>query len=133
MHLSIVINWSANLAGDLFEESCAHLSDSKFRKKTLPFFCSEFLSILLKTGDRKSTRLNSSHVRISYAVFCLKKKKKQTHVPLLGLSRPDCRHGCCSVQVAGILLGRGTVAIRPLSLVAVSLTVIFVVCGSLAH
>src|SRR5437870_10730985 len=28
-------------------------------------------------GDRKSTRLNSSHVAISYAVFCLKKKKKQ--------------------------------------------------------
>src|SRR3989442_9415208 len=28
-------------------------------------------------GDRKSTRLNSSHVRISYAVFCLKKKKKE--------------------------------------------------------
>src|SRR3989442_7852187 len=27
--------------------------------------------------DRKSTRLNSSHVRISYAVFCLKKKKRQ--------------------------------------------------------
>src|SRR3989442_1151651 len=27
------------------------------------------------SGDRKSTRLNSSHVRISYAVFCLKKKK----------------------------------------------------------
>src|SRR5690606_39936160 len=26
------------------------------------------------TGDRKSTRLNSSHVKISYAVFCLKKK-----------------------------------------------------------
>src|SRR5215475_15329748 len=32
--------------------------------------------------DRKSTRLNSSHVKISYAVFCLKKKKK---------SRPDDR------------------------------------------
>src|SRR5690606_41840160 len=29
-----------------------------------------------KTTDRKSTRLNSSHVKISYAVFCLKKKKK---------------------------------------------------------
>src|SRR5215813_15037479 len=28
-------------------------------------------------SDRKSTRLNSSHVRISYAVFCLKKKKKK--------------------------------------------------------
>src|SRR5690625_5394951 len=30
-----------------------------------------------RNGDRKSTRLNSSHVAISYAVFCLKKKKKQ--------------------------------------------------------
>src|SRR3712207_7386906 len=30
------------------------------------------------TGDRKSTRLNSSHANISYAVFCLKKKKKMT-------------------------------------------------------
>src|SRR5690349_22036363 len=29
----------------------------------------------IKKGDRKSTRLNSSHVEISYAVFCLKKKK----------------------------------------------------------
>src|SRR5690348_17718905 len=29
--------------------------------------------------DRKSTRLNSSHPSISYAVFCLKKKNKQTH------------------------------------------------------
>src|SRR3712207_6952984 len=30
-----------------------------------------------RRGDRKSTRLNSSHANISYAVFCLKKKKKQ--------------------------------------------------------
>src|SRR3989442_8904478 len=30
-------------------------------------------------GDRKSTRLNSSHVRISYAVFCLKKKIKNDY------------------------------------------------------
>src|SRR5438874_5502217 len=30
--------------------------------------------------DRKSTRLNSSHVEISYAVFCLKKKKKKEQV-----------------------------------------------------
>src|SRR5690554_7621793 len=34
----------------------------------------DLLAIIL---DRKSTRLNSSHVRISYAVFCLKKKKKK--------------------------------------------------------
>src|SRR3712207_7159901 len=30
-------------------------------------------------GDRKSTRLNSSHANISYAVFCLKKKKKKMY------------------------------------------------------
>src|SRR2546430_8652569 len=32
--------------------------------------------------DRKSTRLNSSHSQISYAVFCLKKKKQQTSILL---------------------------------------------------
>src|SRR5947199_7059059 len=32
----------------------------------------------LGRGDRKSTRLNSSHLGISYAVFCLKKKKMKT-------------------------------------------------------
>src|SRR2546426_6561226 len=34
--------------------------------------------ILTGAQDRKSTRLNSSHLVISYAVFCLKKKKKKT-------------------------------------------------------
>src|SRR5690625_6150707 len=34
---------------------------------------------VLNAGDRKSTRLNSSHVAISYAVFCLKKKKRQQY------------------------------------------------------
>src|SRR5690606_41990431 len=38
------------------------------------------LSIALWAGrDRKSTRLNSSHVKISYAVFCLKKKNKNRY------------------------------------------------------
>src|SRR2546429_4818449 len=35
---------------------------------------------LVRLGDRKSTRLNSSHGYISYAVFCLKKKKKLASV-----------------------------------------------------
>src|SRR2546426_7662949 len=34
--------------------------------------------LIIPTTDRKSTRLNSSHLVISYAVFCLKKKKKMT-------------------------------------------------------
>src|SRR2546422_7757712 len=49
--------------------------------------------------DRKSTRLNSSHGYISYAVFCLKKKKKpnshvqdgDVHPPLLRLARTGCK------------------------------------------
>src|SRR5215510_15312151 len=36
-----------------------------------------------RRSDRKSTRLNSSHVAISYAVFCLKKKKKKKTHPTL--------------------------------------------------
>src|SRR5437764_10789365 len=42
---------------------------------TQPYFLNKALS-----GDRKSTRLNSSHRCISYAVFCLKKKKQRIEV-----------------------------------------------------
>src|SRR3712207_7277788 len=41
-----------------------------------------------KDRDRKSTRLNSSHANISYAVFCLKKKKKVTTIPTSRLFVP---------------------------------------------
>src|SRR5438445_1995900 len=39
--------------------------------------------------DRKSTRLNSSHANISYAVFCLKKKKKCTRGDVVEVDRMD--------------------------------------------
>src|SRR2546430_12568947 len=39
----------------------------------------------IRHQDRKSTRLNSSHSQISYAVFCLKKKKAYTRCPLFRL------------------------------------------------
>src|SRR3712207_7290154 len=39
--------------------------------------------VLGADGDRKSTRLNSSHANISYAVFCLKKKKKYLNLVIL--------------------------------------------------
>src|SRR5690242_21421033 len=44
------------------------------------------------TADRKSTRLNSSHMSISYAVFCLKKKKQTKYIPFLSADRlcPFC-------------------------------------------
>src|SRR3712207_7998081 len=40
-----------------------------------------------KLTDRKSTRLNSSHANISYAVFCLKKKKDQNGISSSHISR----------------------------------------------
>src|SRR2546421_4392090 len=42
----------------------------------------------MEETDRKSTRLNSSHDQISYAVFCLKKKKNHEHIT--GLERRSC-------------------------------------------
>src|SRR5215469_17437625 len=39
--------------------------------------------------DRKSTRLNSSHVEISYAVFCLKKKKQKKH-QVIDTKKTEC-------------------------------------------
>src|SRR3712207_7206873 len=50
--------WSRGPAG----ERCRPLADVDPRREC-------------RSGDRKSTRLNSSHANISYAVFCLKKKK----------------------------------------------------------
>src|SRR2546430_10358972 len=48
--------------------------------------------ILAFEGDRKSTRLNSSHSQISYAVFCLKKKKNVTNTSVTGYIHTDSRH-----------------------------------------
>src|SRR3712207_6866128 len=45
------------------------------------------LAVVRRVVDRKSTRLNSSHANISYAVFCLKKKKITT-TPILNLNVP---------------------------------------------
>src|SRR5256885_6014301 len=42
-------------------------------------------------ADRKSTRLNSSHLVISYAVFCLKKKKKKQKVYLQTMLANNCQ------------------------------------------
>src|SRR2546430_12251279 len=49
-----------------------HIGDSQFYRNLSASFPTN--SITQMEGDRKSTRLNSSHSQISYAVFCLKKK-----------------------------------------------------------
>src|SRR5438874_10044791 len=51
--------------------------------------------------DRKSTRLNSSHVEISYAVFCLKKKKKkQYHIVIIN----ESKYRFCALVVSNTTL-----------------------------
>src|SRR5256885_3912505 len=54
-----------------------------------------YLLLTLPTKDRKSTRLNSSHLVISYAVFCLKKKNQifASFAPRYRQLEPACR--CC--------------------------------------
>src|SRR5258708_28717945 len=51
-------------------------------------------------GDRKSTRLNSSHQIISYAVFCLKKKKTTHHASLHGVAGPSTTAASTAVMDA---------------------------------
>src|SRR3989442_11135192 len=56
----------------------AHADRTRQRdQQGIPARAAEHQCDLHLPRDRKSTRLNSSHVRISYAVFCLKKKKKR--------------------------------------------------------
>src|SRR5689334_24545777 len=61
-----------NLFGDVFE---------KIRSDYVEPVSDEKLVEAAINGDRKSTRLNSSHSSISYAVFCLKKKKQSQPYP----------------------------------------------------
>src|SRR2546430_1880983 len=52
------------------------------------------------SGDRKSTRLNSSHSQISYAVFCLKKKNSHIHAVLAPLRSAHARDERTSASAA---------------------------------
>src|SRR5690606_41006659 len=58
--------------GKMADTASGDASQQGTRRRSSP--C---ISVTTLRRDRKSTRLNSSHVKISYAVFCLKKKKKK--------------------------------------------------------
>src|SRR5688572_31428735 len=58
--------------------SCRNIAKSRSTCRRRGFF-----------EDRKSTRLNSSHSQISYAVFCLKKKKKQSALDDTRFNHPE--------------------------------------------
>src|SRR3989442_8950869 len=57
-------------------DSIAYAAEAPLIRFGRGFAAEEQVWLMSARPDRKSTRLNSSHVRISYAVFCLKKKKK---------------------------------------------------------
>src|SRR2546428_10322401 len=64
-------------SADLSQEVCRRVRKVALeeRVRLTPVRC-DAAALPFRSGDRKSTRLNSSHDQISYAVFCLKKKKK---------------------------------------------------------
>src|SRR5690606_40916425 len=74
-HTNITVQWQATMSSS----HCIHVkgftacSFTAVELATIPRGCT-CLTELAYSIDRKSTRLNSSHVKISYAVFCLKKK-----------------------------------------------------------
>src|SRR5690554_7122389 len=68
---ALAVEPSMQMTGASFSDACTRASESWIS------FCNGYIQAAVDSlEDRKSTRLNSSHVRISYAVFCLKKKKK---------------------------------------------------------
>src|SRR3712207_9288001 len=64
-----------NKSGGAGAEGFLDVKASKGDPHKIIITLSNLFTTPLATGDRKSTRLNSSHANISYAVFCLKKKK----------------------------------------------------------
>src|SRR5690349_1384833 len=72
---------SVRIAG----EDITRMSDrelTRLRRRHIGFVFQSFNLLPTLSADRKSTRLNSSHVEISYAVFCLKKKKNKKYKQL---------------------------------------------------
>src|SRR5690349_22589718 len=84
-HTRSLRDWSSDVCSSDLAEPRHRLEAGSIERSFVPrprrifpfsFGRKSVLIAILACGDRKSTRLNSSHVEISYAVFCLKKKKK---------------------------------------------------------
>src|SRR5699024_12022961 len=81
------MEWSQVLVVSSVENSFQYLNKNPFPASFLNHnsYVVQFSALLIidhfhEILDRKSTRLNSSHVSISYAVFCLKKKNVKTYI-----------------------------------------------------
>src|SRR5436309_5620241 len=71
-----MLTFSGASSGALASEDYAGNIGNQILQRFKCTFDYERRVLYLEPSDRKSTRLNSSHVKISYAVFCLKKKKQ---------------------------------------------------------
>src|SRR5256886_6585420 len=69
-----IVNFGQDASWTTISAKSTYGHENSSRSKSLR----RSLSWLIEGSDRKSTRLNSSHSQISYAVFCLKKKKKSS-------------------------------------------------------
>src|SRR2546427_3184724 len=76
-HTRFDCDWSS----DVCSSDLAQQPDQEFRRGRGRGYADAAALCALAHPDRKSTRLNSSHSQISYAVFCLKKKKAQKLTP----------------------------------------------------
>src|SRR3712207_8899311 len=86
----------------LFRSSCPWRADAhreirrapsrSYPPESAPFPPAQSILPKLRRKDRKSTRLNSSHANISYAVFCLKKKTSTQQDQLISYALNHCKH-----------------------------------------
>src|SRR5260221_1884653 len=84
-HTRSLCDWSSDVcSSDLGAAPGGQADARKLRRARFadPVECGSDATLRGDHVDRKSTRLNSSHTVISYAVFCLKKKKKKTNTSL---------------------------------------------------
>src|SRR3712207_7550795 len=66
--------------GDLFDRARQNPEAARLLTAAPPLDGGNWITECILAADRKSTRLNSSHANISYAVFCLKKKKTKRYI-----------------------------------------------------
>src|SRR5947209_15678595 len=77
------VPWSRFIRAALWSPICSECPGRSLSLRSAIRSCVTVHPRRTNAGDRKSTRLNSSHANISYAVFCLKKKKKHNSENIL--------------------------------------------------
>src|SRR5689334_24833923 len=83
------LDWDGQLTAESRAATIATTMRNQFTERFFTLWLGDERKIYdwyRRSGDRKSTRLNSSHSSISYAVFCLKKKNLVCYLPLSFLS-----------------------------------------------